>query len=324
MELASRGRKNVGNGAMVGAVLVRENKIIAQDWHREFGSAHAESGLLNSFTGRIEPEDILYVNLEPCCHQGKTPPCTYAVISRGIKRVCFGMLDPDERVAGKGIETLRSAGIEVIGPIARASCEYFNRGYVSLRRTGRPWITIKEARTRSGMISHDDGSTLKITDEEQDVWSHTFLRSCHDGILVGVETIVRDNPFLNTRFAQRNDLTKVKNYQPWRIILDPSLRIPTSANVLMHSRGDTIVVTSDALSEGGRVAEDALHDWGVRVMQIPLREGSFAIPDILRLLSTPRDDFHGLSSLLVEGGERTWKGFRSSGFIDEMVSLIGA
>ncbi len=324
MDLASNGRRKVGNGAMVGALLVRENKIIAQDWHREFGADHAEARLLHLYKEEIQPSDILYVNLEPCCHKGKTPPCTDAIIERGIRRVCYGMTDPDRRNAGKGIEVLKSAGVKVIGPVARARCEYFNRGFVSLRSKGRPWVTIKQARTSDGRTASSDGLSLKITNASQDQWSHTYLRSRHDVILVGVETVVQDNPLLDTRFVQNNSQLEAKYYQPLRIILDPSLRIPASSKVLTDRPKDTMVIISDTLpSDRDRVC-DELQSRGVSILRVPFENGTFILGDLLHRLAEPNGDFHGISSILVEGGDRTWKSFQEAGCMDENVVLIGA
>lgn len=477
---------------MAGAVLVHENKIIAQGVHRGFGQVHAERDLLLSFGEEIPSGAILYVNLEPCCHQGKTPPCTDIILERGVKRVCFGMRDPDSRVSGKGIEVLRSAGVEVIGPTARASCERFNRGFVSVRTKGRPWVTLKKAMTKDGRIANEDGSTLKITSEEQDCWAHTFLRSRHDAILVGAETVVRDDPKLDVRRASapfpqalppavpsspdpfphggkgnteewpdpyskipvhasvlhharkmrknptpaelklweelrdnklgcwfrrqhpigcyildfycndfrlgieidgsihddpeqrkqdeertaaleeikdvtllrfsndqvlqdlpavlqtiKEQLTKApplmgegmgvrekegragpevtthNTYQPWRIILDPSLRIPLDAQVVTdEARTETIIIT-DASRAGSETAE-LLRGRGVRVFGVPASGGRFDLPSLWRVLTTPTEDFHGLTSILVEGGARTWQICMDAGVVDEEIMLIGS
>ena len=133
LTLAERGRGKVGLNPLVGAVLVRNGRIIAEAFHAGFGKVHAERQLLENLDQKISTEDILYVNLEPCCHQGKTPACIDIIRERGVKNVVFGMIDPDPLVQGKGIECLRNAGIEVIGPVERARSEWLNRGFVSLR-----------------------------------------------------------------------------------------------------------------------------------------------------------------------------------------------
>ena len=132
IELANRGRGRVGTNPMVGAVLVRDGQIISEAWHEEFGAEHAERLLIKIFDQDIQPDDALYVNLEPCSHSGKTPPCTDAIIEAGIKHVVFGMLDPNPAVNGRGVEILRNTGVDVIGPIDSVMCRRFNRGFVSL------------------------------------------------------------------------------------------------------------------------------------------------------------------------------------------------
>ena len=312
LSLAREGQGKVGNGAMVGAVLVRDGRITAEAFHEGFGKPHAERSLLENFKERIEPSDILYVNLEPCCHHGKTPPCTDIIIERGVKRVIIGMQDPDASVAGKGIAALRATGISVEGPIERASAEYLNRGFFSVRTKGRPFVTIHRAQTRDGQIAKPDGSPLKITSEEQDKWNHQFLRARHDAIVVGVETIVRDDPRLTVRYNEAS-------WQPLRIILDPRLRIPRDAHVVSDAEKDrTIIVTSVLAAE----ARD-LREKGVNVITVPSEKGVFHWPALWTALTTPRESFHGITSVLVEGGRRTWEIFEDAGMVDEEVMLVG-
>lgn len=320
IELAAQGRGLVGNGALVGAVLVREGKIIAEGWHRGFGQVHAERDLLEHFDQELYSTDVLCVNLEPCCHHGKTPPCTDILLERGVQRVVIGMVDPDPRVAGQGIALLKAKGVEVLGPVERARCEWVNRGFVSVRTSGRPWITLKRAQTREGLIANTDGSPLKITSQEQDDWSHTFLRCEHDAILVGVQTIVKDDPVLNTRFDQ-----KKRGYQPWRIIFDPHLRIPAHAKVLRDGwRSKTIVITGAFHTAEVQRRKEEGEEQGVTIFPVPIKEASFAWEELWNILFTPQEDFHGITSILVEGGRKTGELFRSAGMYDEDISLTGS
>ena len=172
---------------LIGSVLVRDGKIIAEGFHAAYGTSHAERQLLENFKAEIKPTDILYVNLEPCCHTGKTPPCTDIILERGIKHIVIGMQDPDPRVAGKGIEILRKNKVQIEGPVLRAQCEWLNRGFISVRTKQRPWITVKSAHSSDGKIANDDGAPLAITDEAQNMWSHEHLRFTHDAILVGMK-----------------------------------------------------------------------------------------------------------------------------------------
>ena len=290
LELASKGRFSVGINPLVGALLVRDGEVIAEGWHHGFGLDHAEKSLLDTFDQEVQSSDVLYVNLEPCCHQGKTPPCTDVILERGVKHVVYGMQDPNPRVAGEGIELLRSHGVKVTGPVLRAQCEHLNRGYLSVTRKKRPWITLKKAQTRDGRIAHSDGSPLKITSKDQDIWSHTFLRSRHDAILVGVETIIQDDPLLDLRHSITD--SDKKN---WKVVLDPNARIPSS----FQASGDRTLVIQD----------------------LPKIDGKFVWEELWQYLLTPREDFPGISSVLVEGGQRTWDNLKKASMIDTEIIL---
>ena len=322
LSLAEQGRGYTGINPMVGAVLVREKKIIAEAYHEEFGGLHAEALLIKKFVQHIQQEDTLYINLEPCCHaEKKTPPCTEAIIKSGIKHVVIGMLDPNPAVSGKGIEELRKNGIRVIGPIERAACEWFNRGFVTLMTKERPWITLKRAQGCNGQIANDDGSKMKITNEAQDAWSHQYLRAKHDAILVGVGTVVSDDPLLTVRLQVA--CCKLQNHQPLRIVLDPDLRIPLDAKIVSgEMAAGTMVVTKE--TEGTEEKMRKLRDSGVRVASIPLNtSGEFAMQSLFDFLTTPTKDFHGITSILVEGGMKTWEVFHKAKVVDCEVNLIG-
>jgi diaminohydroxyphosphoribosylaminopyrimidine deaminase/5-amino-6-(5-phosphoribosylamino)uracil reductase len=334
LELAAFGRGAVGNGALVGAVLVRDNQIIVEGYHESYGTPHAEVILLKNFTDPIEHGDTLYVNLEPCCHYGKNPPCTDAVIARGIKKVVYGMVDPDPRVSGKGIQQLQAAGIEVVGPIERASSEYLNKGFICVRTKGRPWITKKMAYNRAKLISKEDGSPLKITSHAQDVWSHTFFRAKQDAILIGIQTLESDDPILNTRFVQKDTATQadLKNkksiqYQPWKIVFDPHGRAKREYKIFQNEGGTkTIMVTGTQLSSDARRSMDELQNLGVRVVSVPVVDGLFDWKSLWIILLEPDPSHHygGITSILVEGGRRTASAFTEANIVDEDVVLAGA
>lgn len=319
LQLAERGRGAVGNGAMVGAVLVRSGSVVAEGYHEAFGTLHAERQLLEKFEQKIDSKDVLYVNLEPCVAHAskKNPPCSDIIIKRGVKRIVYGMRDPDIRVAGKGIAALQKAGVEVIGPILPQECARLNRGFVSVRTNARPWITLKKAITKAGDIANPDGSFLKITSEEQDTWSHTFLRAKHDAILVGVGTAIIDNPRLTIRHCE-------STFQPWRIVLDANLRLPVTAKLVSDQCADrTIVVTKNKLHKIQQSVVPLLQARGVRVLQLPHDEDGVDFPALWKALATPSGDFHGMTSILVEGGAKTWASFKAAGCVDEDVTLTG-
>ncbi len=314
LDLASLGRQSVGNGALVGAVLVRDGKIIAEGYHAAFGSAHAERALLEAFTDDINPDDILYVNLEPCCHHGKTPPCTDIILERGIKHVVIGMMDPDPRVSGEGIAILQKNGVSVTGPILRAECEWLNRGFVNVRTKQRPWITLKSARSADGRIANSDGSPFKITSPEQDQWSHRYLRARHDAILVGVQTVINDNPTLDARLSEKPD------YHPWRIVLDPQGRIPHTSTVVTDvCATSTIVIVTPECAKN----VEALKDNGVSIFVVPSTDNGFIWEELWQQLLASSGEFHGVTSVLVEGGEQTWSMFKNASMYDLEVFLRG-
>jgi len=336
LELAKMGHRHTGINPMVGAVLVGGGNIIAEAFHEQFGGPHAEVLLIKKFDQKVREEDVLYVNLEPCCHtEKKTPPCTEAIIASGIRTVVFGMLDPNPLVSGKGVARLRTAGITVFGPVERAQCEWLNRGFVSLMTRGRPWITLKRACTLSGAIARPDGSMLKITDSEQDAWSHRHLRAMHDAILVGVGTVVTDDPMLTQRMKNEKlgppaGRAGLKNYQPLRIILDPDLRIPLAAKIVSGEMAKGTMVVMHDFKES-RQSEDSeekiriLQERGVRILGVPLdAKREFDLPVLLQILTTPTQDFHGITSVLVEGGQRTWDAFSAARLLDADITLIGA
>ncbi len=315
LELATTGRGKTGINPLVGAVLVREGKVVAEGCYEGFGKPHAERQLLEKFVQKISSKDILYVNLEPCSHQGMTPPCTNYLINKGIKKVVYGMQDPDSRVAGKGIAALRKGDVEVIGPVLRTECEWLNKGFISLRTKGRPWITLKRAQTLSGKTSAK-GSRLRITSAEQDAWAHENLRNESDAILVGVETVIRDEPLLTTRNPNK------KSEQNYRIILDPTLRIPQSANVVSDSYKEKTIIVTEISKLKTKEAEELLGR-GVQVIGVETRKGKFVWEDLWKALTTPSESFHGISSILVEGGARTWEEFKKAGVVDEEIMLVG-
>lgn len=317
--LAEQGRGKVGNGAMVGAVLVRDGAVIAEGFHEGFGKAHAERQLLQKFDQNIRSSDVLYVNLEPCCHHGKTPPCTDIILERGIKTIVYGMRDPDPRVSGKGIEQLQSNGVTVIGPILQSECELLNRGFNSVRTKGRPYITLKRAQTRDGRVANDDGSPLAITSAEQDIHSHTHLRAMHDAILVGIGTIIKDNPRLDARLD-----SKKRDLHPYRIILDPQLRIPLESVIATDDyRHRTIIVHSPIVTQEMEAAKVELEQRGVALFEVPVIDGIFDWDQLWDALTTPKDNHHGLTSILVEGGRKTWEVFERAGMVDDEVILSG-
>ncbi len=333
LALAAHGRGSVGDGAMVGAALVRDGRIIAEAWHEAFGAPHAERALLERFDGTVLPTDTLYVNMEPCCHHGKTPPCTDIILERGVRNLVYGMTDPDERMRGEGIGKLIKNGVRVFGPVLQTECERMNRGFFSMRTKNRPFITLKSARTRDGRIAEDDGRPLAITSKAQNIWSHTFLRSTHDAILVGVGTVLADDPKLDVRFHSLTPQPPLpphavclpgegKTFHPLRIILDPHLRIQLTARIVSDDRrSETIIVHAPPVTREQEDVWRELTKRGVMLREVPVEKQCFDWTMLWQALTEPSGGYHGLTSILVEGGQRTWDAFRQAGMVDEEISL---
>jgi diaminohydroxyphosphoribosylaminopyrimidine deaminase/5-amino-6-(5-phosphoribosylamino)uracil reductase len=219
-----------------------EEVILAKAWHEEFGGPHAEVVAIERVMAEIrnqKPETrnlkevTLFVNLEPCCAHGKTPPCTDAILKSGIQRVVFGARDP----SNPGADILRKSGVEVIGPVLEPECRRFNRGFFSLIEKNRPWVTVKKALYRDGSVP-----SAHVTSDKQDRWTHARLRATHDAILVGSGTVIADNPKLTVRTPTAYQVSR-STYQARRIILDPYGEIPPTAHVLTdEDAGRTIVI----------------------------------------------------------------------------------
>ena len=227
LALAEKGLGNTYPNPIVGSIIVHENKIIGEGWHQKAGDPHAEVNAINQVRDKtLLSESTLYVNLEPCSHFGKTPPCADLIIQFGIKRVVIGSRDPNPQVAGKGILKLKEAGVEVIEAILKKEAEFLNRRFYTFHQKKRPYIIMKWAQTEDGFISPLTNKTNRpfwISNNLSRQKVHQW-RSQEASILVGVQTVVTDNPILNTREWPGNN--------PLRIILDPSDRIPEDATVL--------------------------------------------------------------------------------------------
>ena len=199
LALARRGLGKVSPNPMVGAVIVKDGRIIGQGYHRWFGGKHAEVNAIENASGSTSGS-TMYVTLEPCCHQGQTPPCSDAIIKNRIKKVVIGMLDPDKRVSGRSIDILREGGIECTVGILEDECRALNETYIKHRSTGLPFVTIKFAQTLDGRIASSTGHSRWISSPASRKVAHR-LRARHDAILAGVGNILADDPELTTRLV---------------------------------------------------------------------------------------------------------------------------
>ena len=281
---------------MAGAVLVKNNKIISRGYHKKAGLPHAESEAINN-AGKDAKGSILYVNLEPCSSYGKTPPCVDAIIKSGIKKVIVAVKDPNPKHNGRGLKILSRHGIKVkCGVMEEQACE-LNKVFFKNITERVPYVTLKAACSLDGRLADFYGESKWITDDDARIFSHSRIRSNTDAILIGIKTLLKDNPLLSVRCS------RIKTSNPVKVILDSSLKIPLSSNIL-KSPGRTIVVGSEKHSN--RSKAEALANKGVKLIFLPYRGGCFNIKHLLKVLYN-----QGIYRLLVEGG-----GSVISSFID--------
>lgn len=270
---------------LVGAVIVRDGEVVGTGWHRRAGTPHAEINALNQ-AGDLAKDATIYVTLEPCCHHGQTGPCTEALIKAGIKKVVIAMTDPNPQVAGCGINCLREAGIEVIEGVLTAESAKLNEVFIKWISTKMPFGVLKTAMTIDGKIATCTGHSNWITGSSARLRVHQ-LRNSYDGILVGIGTVLADNPELTTRLPQGG-----KN--PVRIVVDTMARTPLSAKLVCDGLAKTIIaVSSDAPPD--RVS--ALKAHGVEILVIPRNDYGLDLRTLFRLLGS-----NNITSVLIEGG----------------------
>ena len=284
LSLAERGRGWTSPNPMVGAVLVKEGRIIGQGWHKRRGGLHAEREALANCQESPD-RATLYVTLEPCCHYGRQPPCTDAILEAGISRIVVGSVDPNPLVAGKGIDLLRTHGVTVETGVLRAECDRLNRAFFHYITTKRPYVTMKYAMTLDGKISTCTGASQWITGEAARERVH-WDRHVNAAILVGVGTVLADDPLLTCR------MDGGKN--PLRVVCDTRLRTPLDSKLLRTAHEvPTILATGPVTPEKAAPYEAA----GCQVWPLPLREGHVDLAALMDQLGTAEID-----SLLLEGG----------------------
>jgi diaminohydroxyphosphoribosylaminopyrimidine deaminase/5-amino-6-(5-phosphoribosylamino)uracil reductase len=291
---------------MVGAVVARDGEILAVGHHARAGQPHAEINVLRA-AGEAARSADLYVTLEPCTVQGRTPPCVDAVIGAAPRRVVVAMLDPNPAVAGRGVAALEAAGITVEVGLRAAAAERLNRFYLTHMRTGRPFVTAKFAASLDGRIATRTGESQWISSPEARQAAHR-LRHQHDAVLVGATTVERDDPALTTRLGDG------LHRQPLRVVVDSALRTAPSARLLDPGGGQVIIATTAAASEERSAA---LRDAGAEVLVLPDRDGRVDLAALLDDLGR-----RGILSLLAEGGAEVLGSLRDAGLIDSVVAIL--
>ncbi len=307
LNLARKGAGFTNPNPMVGAVIVKDGRVIGEGWHEAYGGPHAEIIAFEKAT-----EDVagatMYVTLEPCSHYGKTPPCVHAIVEKKLARVVVAMEDPNPLVAGRGIEFLKRNGIQVDCGILEQEAMKLNNVFVKFITTGRPYCVMKTAMTLDGKIASYTGSSKWITNEESRAFVHR-LRSRMTGIMVGITTVLVDDPMLTSRLQERT----VR--QPVRIVLDSRARIPLSSAVLKTTHlAETIVVVTE-LADPGKVLK--IQEMGAEVVTMPIKNGHVDIDAVMEHFGK-----RGIDSILLEAGGAINYSALADGVVDKVYAFI--
>ncbi len=305
IELAERGRGQVSPNPLVGAVLANVDEVIGEGFHRALGSAHAEVEAIRAADGREISDATLYVSLEPCCHQGRTPPCTDAIVKAGISRVVVASDDPSEHANGRGLGILRDEGVEVVldsGELARRA-RLINQPFRKFARTGRPWVLFKSAMTLDGKVATRSGDSKWISGEASRRRAHHWRAEC-DAVAVGVGTALADDPLLTAR-------VQGVGRQPRRVVFDSLGRLPLSAQLVRDAKRVPLTVVVSRAAP--RSATDALETHGADVIVATGENEPARVCSALDQLGAV-----GISSILLEGGPHLAGAFLDAGEIDEI------
>ena len=305
ISLARNGLGRTSPNPLVGAVIVRDGRIVAEGWHRKAGTPHAEIHALN-MAGELARGATVYVSLEPCAHYGRTGPCARALVEAGVSRVVVAMMDPNPKVAGKGIAILQEAGIEVTTGVLEQEARQLNEVFLKWMTTGLPFVALKTAMTLDGKIATAAGQSQWITNEASRYETHR-LRDIYDGILVGINTALADNPSLTTR------LKEYQGRNPVRIVVDSRARLPLTAKLVTDGAARTIVaVTEQAPAE--RV--EALRSAGVEII-VAGSSNHVDMQSLMEQLGAMK-----ISSVLVEGGGSVNFSLLQAGLVDRVYAFI--
>lgn len=301
LQLARSTKGQTSPNPVVGSIVVNDGQIVGVGAHLKAGEGHAEVHALE-MAGKKAEGATIYVTLEPCSHYGKTPPCANLIVESGIKRAVIATKDPNPKVAGNGIKLLKKAGIDVVYGVCEDEANELNKVFFHYVTKKTPYVTLKTAMTLDGKIATTTGKSKWITSEEAREDVH-YLRHTHDAILVGIGTVLADNPSLTTRLAQGGK-------HPIRVILDRQLRIPLEANVVQDGLTETWVITSQNAS---KEKENELARFGVNVIRVK--------DDSVQSVLNELGERH-ITNLLVEGGAEVSGSFLKEKAIDEWIIYI--
>jgi len=304
LRLAEKGRGRTSPNPMVGAVLVKRGRVVGEGFHARAGEPHAEIVAIEE-AGEKAQGATLYLNLEPCTHYGKTPPCAPAVIEAGVRRVIIGMEDPNPLVKGRGVARLKRAGLDVSVGILEKECRRLNEAFCKFIVKHEPFIILKVAATLDGKLATRNGDSKWITSEISRRFVHR-LRDKVDGVVVGIGTVLKDDPMLTARIRGGRN--------PYRIVLDSRMRIPENAKVIDLSPSRAIVATTEMAS---RDRIEQLEKKGIRVLICDSKSGRVDLKSLLLKLREM-----GMMSLLVEGGSEINGAFFDQGLIDKIFFFL--
>ncbi|TAL69788.1 MAG: bifunctional diaminohydroxyphosphoribosylaminopyrimidine deaminase/5-amino-6-(5-phosphoribosylamino)uracil reductase RibD [Bacteroidetes bacterium] len=303
--LALNGIGYVSPNPMVGAVILKNDEIISEGWHHKFGTKHAEIDAIDNAAGIDLEGCTLVVNLEPCSHQGKTPPCTTAIIEKKISKVIIGLKDPNPSVNGAGMNILSDSNIEILSDILPNECRWLNRFFIKHITTGIPYVILKCAQSIDGCIATSKGESHWISGEESRKRTHR-LRALVDAVLIGKRTAEIDNPSLTVR--------NVNGRNPFRIILDSELSISPSNKVFSENEKYKVIIVCHENYRHSKRAEN-LRASGINILAVEEDEDSkLSLKEILKSLYSE----YRIGSVLVEGGAGIFSSFARANMIDEL------
>ncbi|MDI6822166.1 MAG: bifunctional diaminohydroxyphosphoribosylaminopyrimidine deaminase/5-amino-6-(5-phosphoribosylamino)uracil reductase RibD [Actinomycetota bacterium] len=306
IELAEKGRGRTSPNPLVGAVIVKDGAIVGEGFHTRAGEPHAEINALNEAQEEAKGA-TMYITLEPCCIYGRTSPCTEAIIESGISRVIVGLIDPNPKVCGRGIEQLKLKGIDVEVGILSQEIAHQNEIYIKYITTGLPFVLMKVAMSMDGKITAKRGSATRITSEKSRKEVHR-LRGEYDSIMVGIGTVLLDNPLLTVR------LQGGETHNPIRIIIDSKARIPLDSKIVKTaSEIPTILAVANADEE----KIQTLRQYGVEVLPVPRKDGRVDLVKLMKELGERE-----ITSVLLEGGSLLSASAIKAGIVDKFLFFI--
>jgi diaminohydroxyphosphoribosylaminopyrimidine deaminase / 5-amino-6-(5-phosphoribosylamino)uracil reductase len=329
LKLAEKGQFSAHPNPQVGCVITHDGKVVGRGWHRRAGEPHAEIHALQQ-AGEKARGSSVYVTLEPCCHHGRTPPCSQALIQAGVSRVVVAMEDPNPQVAGQGLAELRAAGITVESGLCQAQAEELNRGFLHRIKTGRPWVRCKLAMTLDGRTALPSGESQWITSPDSRKLVHK-IRAQSAVLLTGMGTVLADNPTLNVRLESADcmayGLDETIFQQPMRCVLDPQLSFDLTAKMRQHqsfgSAGTIYVLTTPQSIEKHADKVQRLEAEGIVVQAVSGDQNALQLGEVMQYLGVLQ-----VNSVMVEAGATLCGALLQAGLVDELVifmapSLLG-